>query len=101
MSNSEYGAQGASNTILFGAMVAGVSPALSVPNFNVMLSTVDRIERVATAGTPGVPFIGVVAPAAAGTNPPACTITLHSSNVLDTSTYRLYFHNQSEPYEWN
>lgn len=103
MSNAEYGNPGASYAFTFPAMVAGSTPGggSSVANFYLNVSVVDRIERVTAGGTPGTPYVNTIGPAVAGTNPPACTIDLNSSNALDTSVYRIYWHNQSDPNTWN
>jgi hypothetical protein len=77
------------------AMVAGKAPAVALPSgFSLDKSQILGFSRITSGGTVGTPFLAVVGTATSG-NPAADAINLYfrSTNVADTSVYKVFFHN--------
>ena len=66
-------------------MVTGTS-TISNANFYPFASQIVGIERITAGGTPGQPYVNSIGHAV---NTTPSTITLNSTNILDTSTYRV------------
>lgn len=96
MSQAEFGNPKPTYTTLCPAMVAGTI-AHVVPLYSKGNTVIDRIERVTAGGVPGIPFVGSPLPITPVPGLPiTATVTISSSSALDTSVYRLYYHNLTE-----
>ena len=76
--------------ITFPAMVAGTA-SVAVPNWYPFMSQLLGFYRSVSGGSVGLPEIASVSTPTAGL--PNATITIISSNVLDASTYIMYWAN--------
>ena len=92
MSSAEFVVPSAVFSAAFPAMAAGTAATAALATFRPGVSRVCGVQRVTSAGVPGTPALQV-GPVAAGAVGPVLTLT--SSSNADTSTYVLFWRNET------